>query len=414
MSYTFDQCDSFDHYTPGGPYPKFLLPHGAVGVTAGPIHGQAARCTGGGSFVEGLAGGSVTNAGRMAHVRLSAPAGWGPGVAAVAPMQLLLFDVVKQTLLVHADGRLTVHLGEADGAELAASAPGTFGFGAWHHVCYSSALWESGPDVVGAGGRVDVFVDGLRVAGAEGVATCEPPHRQSHGRLGNCLDDGNTAVVDLDDYAGFYSFETDFPMPDAPLFSGPHAVKCLYPVGPGDLTEMGLVGAAPANWAAHAEPIGDGDATCTTKSAGSDQHDLYRFDPTDPVLAAYPDDEEDPALHHWGSHAFGLVRDAGGVFRYATLLLRFEGPAGERVEFGYRRACLPDAAYGYTGNRPSNRGHAARTLQAGWGQPPSDPDPDGLADAFRASQTVFEVWYPAPPPPAPAGGGPRWSVGWLG
>jgi hypothetical protein len=323
----------------------------------------------------------------------------------------MLFAVIKQTLLVHADGHLSVRLGDEAGEELCASAPGVFRFGRWHHVCYSSALWESGPDAVGAGGRVDVFLDGASVANLTGAPTCELPHRQSHPRLGNIADDGNAAVVDVDDFARFYSFETDFPLPDAPVFSGPHAVKCLYPVAAGDLTELAPTG-APTNWQANAEALADGDTSYAEKSAGSDQHDLYRFDPNDPVVLGLPADGEDPAYYQSGAFAWGLVRDAGGVYPNASFLVRYD-EAGTQVEYSYRAGCPPGGAYAFTGNSVPHTRPEVQSLQVGWGMSPANYEEAALDDAFRGSQVVLEVWYPAPPIPAPTGGA-RWSVGWVG
>lgn len=410
MAYQVGVIDGFDHYDPATGVRKWGTLTGAVTTAVGPHYGQAVVFAGGGNFFHQDTAGSETSQGCSFALRVRA-AGWGT-TPSVCPVEFWLADVLKQTLLLHADGHLAAHMGDATGPLLAASAPGAVPFDRWVYVCYSSSLWESGPDASGPGGRVDVFVDGQAVLSEAGIATTELPHRHGRVKLGNCLDDGNAVTLEVDDFAHFFSFETEHPEPYPPDFTDPHTVLTLRPVGAGELTELGVGAGAGANWEVNAEAIGDGDASYVVKAAGTDQHDLYLIGPpAGTSLPALPPDEAAPDYWKYRAMAWGMLRDDGGAFGQGMILCRFDDPDGVPQEYSARYA-LGTAGYRFIGTGVGHTAPEVASLRVGYGRA-ADDVPDGLQDAFAGSQIVVELWYPAPAVAPPPGGGRRWSVGWL-
>jgi hypothetical protein len=232
-------------------------------------------------------------------------------------------------------------------------------------------------------------------------------------RIGN-ISGGNAVTVAWDDYADFYTFETDYPEPYPPDFAGPHTILTLYPVGPGDSTELGVGAGTGENWEVNAEPIADGDGSYVSKSAGSEARDLYALGPPAGVeLPELPPDYEAP--DEWQFHAmvWGLMREDGGLFGVGSVLVAFTDPEGTYQQYTNRRSLPDDGSWKFIGNRVGSTAPEIASLQAGYGPSLSDvvDVPEVVEDAYSGSQVVGELWYPAPPVPPVAGGGPRWAVG---
>ena len=405
MAYQVAFLDGFDHYDPGGAVKKWAVlgPGAAPTTTAGPHHGTAAVFAGGGSYLEGDVGGSVTSRGVSMTLRIRG-ATWGSATF-VVPVMLLLVELHKQSLVVFPNGKVEVHEEDPGGVLLAESAPGAFPMDTWVHLCYSSALWDEGPE-----GRSDVFLDGTLVASATGQLNTEAPHRQTHQRIGNCWNDGNGVVVDVDDFASFETFETDAVEPDPPDFSGPHAVVTLRPVDAGDAAELGLVGTVTPNWRANSETVGDGDTSRVEKDADTDQRDLYRIGSFGEPTPSLPLASDAPDYFQYFAFAWGMLRDLGGTFAMGTLLVHYRDADDTLHEYSARWP-LSSSAYRYIGTGVGWARAEMESLQVGYGRAAGDV-PDGLEDAFAGSQVAVELWYPVTPAPPPAGG-TRWGVGWV-
>jgi hypothetical protein len=429
--------DSFDHTGPAWAPAKYVHAAGTYTEVPGPRRGVAARFAARGAELGAARTGAVWDSGAWsASLRVDATGWTGSGeVAFLAPcwwsfISEEVVDFPHHWLTVDSAGTLRVRRwaalpgGPPDTAVLAASAAGALPLGQWVRLEYRTQIRSDSTSA----GTVGVRVDGAEVITASGLVTHDPQRalvQADHFRFGHLqtstADDGNVGGLGSGGEAVPVAVDDVCQRGDTTLGAAllayrddpalPHRVVCLRPTGPGSSTEFPVTGAA-ANWDACDEVPPDGDTSYVERLAvGSSAElplDLY-------ATAAAPlivEGSAGAALRVWG-----LAGPASGATR-ATVAWRTGLGSTAAAAVFLTAAGVPALPYRYvsgtitSGVEALTDAHLAG-LEIGWGSHSSTDAP--LAQTYRGTQVVAELWYrPTEPDPEPGGGAQRWSVGWVG